>query len=57
MRFTKGIIKCEYYKYRFNVLKSSHNIVHLDENTNFFAPIHRRDVKNVAKVEFFLEKC
>ena len=55
--FTNSINKCEYYKYRVKHLKSSQTIVHLDENTKNFAPIHRSSVKNVLEVDFFLENC
>ena len=56
-RFTISINNYEYYKYKLNKLKSSQNIVHHDENTKNFAPIHRRGVKNVLKMDFFLENC
>ena len=49
--------KYEYYKYKSNDLKSSQNVVQFDENTKNFAPIHRSGVKNVLKVDFFLENC
>ena len=55
--FTDSINRCEYYKYKSNNLKSSQNVVQFDENTKNFAPIHRRGVKNVLKMDFFLENC
>ena len=57
IRFTDCINKYEYYKYKSNNLKSSQNVVQFDENTKNFAPIHRSGVKNVLKVDFFLENC